>query len=469
MKNYLLVSVLVSTGFLSGCSGKKSAPPVENQMSSKYTLDNYYDVNNVSTYDPELLKDLPKTVDLKEFMTPVKDQGGRGTCSFFTATGLYEAAVKKKMKVEVNFSEEYMNHSVKSKGYEDRNEGGSTLVNLHATQTDGLMLERDVPYQPSWFEWKAPCEDFKTDDESAPKVCYTHNPPSDEMLMNKIPMDNFEVWQLVADDFKEIITTLAVEKTPMHISIPIHPDSMLDNGEYSYTEEMRAECISGAASCGGHAVILTGYDLTKEVFYFRNSWSKKWGKNGYGQIPFSVVDRHVKHTFGYVVLTDKIKLPTDHAVDYLKLTKFEVNSSESADNAIEIKSKVSAERVGSHALVVWSKLAKRKNQKDEALSQTNTDLVELNKEEQQTHKRKTISSASIIFQDKEAGNVSWGFEDNVIMLGSKGMNIPSVAKLRADKNEQLVVSTYIYVYSDDEEYKQLKFITHPLNYVHYEY
>ena len=171
MKNYFLVTVLVSTGFLSGCSGKKSAAPVENQISSKYTLDSYYDVNNVSTYDPELLKDLPKTLDLKEFMTPVKDQGERGTCSFFTATGLYESAVKKKMKVDVNFSEEYMNHSVKSKGYEDRNEGGSTLVNLYATQTDGLMLERDVPYQPSWFEWKAPCENFKTDDEAAPKVC----------------------------------------------------------------------------------------------------------------------------------------------------------------------------------------------------------------------------------------------------------------------------------------------------------
>lgn len=37
---------------------------------------------------------------------------------------------------------------------------------------------------------------------------------------------------------------------------------------------------------GGHAVLIVGYDLVREVYIVRNSWSKNWGDNGYFYMPF---------------------------------------------------------------------------------------------------------------------------------------------------------------------------------------
>lgn len=37
---------------------------------------------------------------------------------------------------------------------------------------------------------------------------------------------------------------------------------------------------------GGHAVVAVGYDRTKRLIYFRNSWSSEWGDKGYGSMDF---------------------------------------------------------------------------------------------------------------------------------------------------------------------------------------
>lgn len=40
---------------------------------------------------------------------------------------------------------------------------------------------------------------------------------------------------------------------------------------------------------GGHAVLLVGYDKSKEHYIVRNSWGKYWGDNGYFYMPFKVI------------------------------------------------------------------------------------------------------------------------------------------------------------------------------------
>ena len=40
---------------------------------------------------------------------------------------------------------------------------------------------------------------------------------------------------------------------------------------------------------GGHAVLFVGYDDSKSVFKFKNSWGQSWGENGYGFLPYSYV------------------------------------------------------------------------------------------------------------------------------------------------------------------------------------
>jgi C1A family cysteine protease len=37
---------------------------------------------------------------------------------------------------------------------------------------------------------------------------------------------------------------------------------------------------------GGHAVCFVGYDDSRKVFKFKNSWGPEWGDNGYGYLPY---------------------------------------------------------------------------------------------------------------------------------------------------------------------------------------
>lgn len=40
---------------------------------------------------------------------------------------------------------------------------------------------------------------------------------------------------------------------------------------------------------GGHCIVLIGYDNTKKVFKFLNSWGTSWGDAGYGYLPYAYV------------------------------------------------------------------------------------------------------------------------------------------------------------------------------------
>ncbi len=41
---------------------------------------------------------------------------------------------------------------------------------------------------------------------------------------------------------------------------------------------------------GGHAICIDGYDDSRQMFRFANSWSENWGDGGYGWIPYSLIN-----------------------------------------------------------------------------------------------------------------------------------------------------------------------------------
>lgn len=47
--------------------------------------------------------------------------------------------------------------------------------------------------------------------------------------------------------------------------------------------------VSKEKLLGGHAVLLVGYDKTKQVYIARNSWGTYWGDKGYFYMPFKVI------------------------------------------------------------------------------------------------------------------------------------------------------------------------------------
>ena len=45
----------------------------------------------------------------------------------------------------------------------------------------------------------------------------------------------------------------------------------------------------GEKVLGGHAVAAVGYDDDKKMVIVRNSWGKKWGKDGYFHMPYEFI------------------------------------------------------------------------------------------------------------------------------------------------------------------------------------
>lgn len=44
---------------------------------------------------------------------------------------------------------------------------------------------------------------------------------------------------------------------------------------------------------GGHCTLWCGYDVPRQLILFKNSWSAKWGEQGYGWMPFEFIKRRL--------------------------------------------------------------------------------------------------------------------------------------------------------------------------------
>ncbi|MFO0575199.1 MAG: C1 family peptidase [Polyangia bacterium] len=122
---------------------------------------------------------LPTSFDIVNLQTPVKSQGSRGVCSIFSTTGLMESLYKKAGMSNPDFSEQYLQWSVKNQVKAFTNTSGSSdSYNLRAIVSYGIPVESAWPYETQ--PWTTLNDPACTDQESGhPTICYTNgNPPS---------------------------------------------------------------------------------------------------------------------------------------------------------------------------------------------------------------------------------------------------------------------------------------------------
>ncbi|MCK5592358.1 MAG: C1 family peptidase, partial [Candidatus Pacebacteria bacterium] len=55
---------------------------------------------------------------------------------------------------------------------------------------------------------------------------------------------------------------------------------------------------------GGHAICSVGYDDKKKLVKFKNSWSDKWGKKGYGFLPYAYIESYMMDAWSSVDIED---------------------------------------------------------------------------------------------------------------------------------------------------------------------
>lgn len=265
--------------------------------------------------DDSSLSDYPTLVDLRALQSAVKTQGDRGSCAFFTTNALLESLIKSKQGLEVNLSEEYLVWKVKG-DLKIRPHGDGSLAqeNVNGVIKGGLVLERDLSYQPSWFNEGLPCHILSSERPSSSLTCYSHYAPSAQVMEKVISADGF-VPETFSIDFQKAMEILAKDQRPVIVGVSVNPRGWnAQTGEVEMTDEMAEECNLRPGVCGGHSILLVGYDREKRHFIFKNSWGSDWGQAGYGTIPFDYVEGFARNSMVTGRLENPLAIPLDYDV-----------------------------------------------------------------------------------------------------------------------------------------------------------
>lgn len=217
------------------------------------------------------LKKAPETLDLRDYLQEVVDQGYQSTCAAQTAVVMKEFQEKIQVDLNKRLSPQF-------------------VYNLRSNYPGAGMHGRDVMK-------------ILTNNGVCREEIYEYGKiePAD-----KIPEEALEEGKNYAIAEYARVTTLEglkqslVKNGPCYISFPV----------YNYGSNFWIG-KDGEDFVGGHAVAVVGYN--KEGFIIRNSWGKDWGNEGYTLYPFKEWGSH------WEVWTT-IDGPSPH-IDYLEKTK----------------------------------------------------------------------------------------------------------------------------------------------------
>lgn len=247
------------------------------------------------------IQNIPRRADLMNHMSRVKDQGLRGTCVAFASVALVEGLVKAAYKHDVDFSEQYIYWFSKAVMKSlPNNEGSEPIDMLRAIAIHGLPLELVWNYEPlPWFGDAANHPDcfqaYKINPENLPTHCVTNgHPPATSDGATKLLV----IQPQKIGTAPEAIVAFLSSGIPVEVGIDFYDRawSFDNSGMRLFLSGIVRMPLSTDVKSGGHAVLLVGYDLDKEIYLFKNSWGvDEWGSQnkypGYGTIPFDYVRR----------------------------------------------------------------------------------------------------------------------------------------------------------------------------------
>lgn len=206
---------------------------------------------------------LPPSVDLRNAMPQVYDQGQLGSCTGNAIAAAYEFdQMKEKIgvfqpsRLFIYYNERLMEGTITQDAGAQIRDGIKTINNY------GVCSETSWPYNIDAFSTKPPT------------AAYT------------------EAAQHVAMNYYRVPVTVNDMKTALASGFPVV------GGITLYTSfESDAVAKSGKVSMpkknekviGGHAILFVGYNDKSKRLLVRNSWGDSWGQGGYFTLPYTYV------------------------------------------------------------------------------------------------------------------------------------------------------------------------------------
>lgn len=281
---------------------------------------------------PRFELNAPRRSDLELLIarqTPVKAQGSRGTCSIFSTTGILESLLKIGDGDDRDLSENFLEFIVMTKVKNPAKEGSSVSMNVPAIRSWGAITEETWPYESyDWTSASLPEEEANRAEETcgelsgnAHTACLlSHRSPEDDSLFPEAK----SVWQenRLFNFTHRVLRKQAEIFNALDRGFPVVLEVEFFYGawnhrlmaEYGIGERDMVKWEKGTVGTpsaddirisrehpAGHSIVVVGYDATKRVYYFKNSWGTgsfgvssallKEGTSGYGSITFDYAHR----------------------------------------------------------------------------------------------------------------------------------------------------------------------------------
>ncbi len=222
---------------------------------------------------------LPTSVDLRQWCSPVEDQGGLGSCTAQAGVALVEYYERRAFGHHIDGSRLFLYKATRNLLHWTGDTGALLRTTMAAMVLFGVPPEEYWPYSEEGFdeEPSAFCYSFAKEYRPIQYLRLDAHGTAEKALLNKV-------------------------KKFLHAGLP----SMFGFTVYSSISQS-SDTGSIPIPCpkekvrGGHAVVAIGYDdkfkirnqdcdeKTTGAFLIRNSWGTGWGDGGYGWLPYEYV------------------------------------------------------------------------------------------------------------------------------------------------------------------------------------
>ncbi len=217
--------------------------------------------------------DLPPSVDLSPMCSPVENQGGVGSCTANSVVGAleYHQILHRQPLTDLSRLFVYYN-ARKMAGRENQDSGASMPHAVASLMAFGACPEQVWPYnEPDWI-----------------------TEPSTEAYNSAIFFSGLS-YASVSHGVELKVALASGLPIIFGMSVPEHGLMVVgrETGHVPPPADGKWETPSG-----GHAMLIVGYDDTKNAWLVRNSWGPGWGLNGHVWIDYRVMD-HYKQPLGF--------------------------------------------------------------------------------------------------------------------------------------------------------------------------
>jgi hypothetical protein len=213
---------------------------------------------------------VPTSVSLRPYMTPVRDQGSRGTCVEFASSGAIE------YYTGGDISEQAMVY------FNGGNNGANLQYRLGDFLKFGLVDEKLAEYDLTDMNLHVPRN--QTYAQMAARSGLNPMQPLSEVI--------HAVSGTGAIDF---IKSSIAAGTPVVFGMFI-PDGTMATGTIATPASPKCNNVTitsdNIGECPGHAMIFTGYNDATQQLEVKNQWGTGWGNGGYGQMTYDFFIRY---------------------------------------------------------------------------------------------------------------------------------------------------------------------------------